>query len=72
MSSEPALAPLTGEVFPSSVNSADDARVDIAARGFSTHQRQTLSSSFKANEWQKKRQYNQRIVEVEHGSNTVV
>ena len=76
MSSEPTLAPLTGEVFPSSANSADDARVDIAARGFwqrcerafcdirifnpyaSTHRRQTLSSSFKANERQKKRLYN--------------
>ena len=34
VSSEPALAPLTGEVFPSSANSPDDARVDIAARGF--------------------------------------
>ena len=34
VSSEPALAPLTGEAFPSSANSADDARVDIAAKGF--------------------------------------
>ena len=34
VSTEPALAPLTGEVLPPSANSADDARVDIAARGF--------------------------------------
>ncbi|XP_028417275.1 uncharacterized protein LOC114541674 [Dendronephthya gigantea] len=90
VSIEPALAPLTGEVLPSSANSADDARVDIAARGFwqrcekaffdvrvfnpyaSTHRRQTLSSSCKANEREKKRHYNQRIVEVEHGSFTPV
>ena len=90
VSTEPALAPLTGEVLPPSANSADDARVDIAARGFwqrcekaffdvrvfnpyaSTHRRQTLSSSFNANEREKKRQYNQRIVQVEHGSFTPV
>ena len=34
VSTEPALTPLTGEVLPPSANSADDARVDIAARGF--------------------------------------
>ena len=72
VSCEPALAPLTGEVFPSSANSADD----IAARGFwkrceraffdirvfnpyaSTHRRQTLSSSFTVTEREKKRPYN--------------
>ena len=31
-----------------------------------THRRQTMSSSFNANE-REKRQYNKRIVEVEHG-----
>ena len=90
VSSEPALVLLTGEVFACSTNSADDARVDIAARGFwqlcertflyirffnpyaSTHRRQTLSSSFKANEREKKRPYNQRIVKVENGSFTPV
>ncbi|CAB4003893.1 Hypothetical predicted protein [Paramuricea clavata] len=34
VSTEPALTPLTGEVLPPSANSGDDARVDIAARGF--------------------------------------
>jgi hypothetical protein len=90
VSTEPALAPLTGEVLSPSANSSDDARVDIAARGFwqrcekaffdvrvfnpyaSTHRRQTLSSAFNSNEREKKRQYNQRIVEVEHGSFTPV
>ena len=90
VSTEPAFAPLTGEVLPPSTNSADDARVDIAARGFlqrcekaffdvrvfnpyaSTHKRQSLTSSFNANEREKKRHYNQRIVQVEHGSFTPV
>ena len=87
VSTEPAFSTLTGEVLPPSANSADDARVDIAARGFwrrcekgrilwyrgfnpyaPTHRRQTLGSSFNANERVKKRLYNQRIVEVEHDS----
>ena len=90
VSTEPAFVPLTGEELPCSTNSSDEARVDIAARGFwqrcekaffdvrvfnpyaSTHRRQTLNSSFKANEREKKRQYNQRIIEVEHGSFTPV
>ena len=38
----------------------------------STHRRQTLNSCFNANERENKRQYNQRIIEVEHGSFTPV
>lgn len=34
VSTEPAVTPLTGEQLPPSANSAEDARVDIAARGF--------------------------------------
>ena len=34
MSIEPPPTPLSGEILPSSANTADDARVDIAARGF--------------------------------------
>ena len=34
VSTEPALFPLTGEDLPRSANSRDEARVDIAARGF--------------------------------------
>jgi hypothetical protein len=34
VSTEHALAPLSEETLPPSANSADDARVDIAARGF--------------------------------------
>jgi hypothetical protein len=34
VSIEPPLTPLSGEILPSSANTADDARVDIAARGF--------------------------------------
>ena len=68
VSTEPVLVPLTGEELPRSTNSSDEARVDIAARGFwqrcekaffdvrvfnpyaLTHRRQTLNSSFNANE----------------------
>ena len=85
VTTEPALAPLSGEVLPLSANSADDARVDIAARGFwqrcgkaffdvrvfnpyaLTYRNRSLSSNFKTNE-EKKRQYNQRVIEIEHGS----
>ena len=82
-----ALAPLSGETLLPSANSADDARVDIAARGFwqkcekasfdcrifnpyaSTYRNQSISNVFKANE-KEKRRYNQRIVQIEHGSFT--
>ena len=88
VSTEPALAPLSGETLLPSANSADDARVDIVARCFwqkcekaffdvrvfnpyaSTHRNQSLTNVFKANEKEKKRQYNQRIVQIEHGSFT--
>ena len=90
VSTEPALTPLSGEILPPSANKADDARLDIAARGFwqrcekaffdvrifnpyaSTHRNQSLASSFKNNEKEKKRQYNERVVRVEHGSFTPV
>ena len=86
VTTEPALAPLSGEVLPLSANSADDARVDIDARGFwqrcgkaffdvrvfnpyaLTYRNRSLSSNFKTNEKEKKRQYNQRVIEIEHGS----
>ena len=78
------LTPLTGELVPSVSNIADDARLDIAARGFwercemsffdvrvfnpyaKTHQNQNLNAAFTRNEREKKRQYNQRCIQVEH------
>ena len=70
----------------SSVNSSDDARLDVSARGFwqreqraffdvrvfnpfsKSHLNQKLDTAFSSNENGKKRHYNQRIIEVEHGS----
>ena len=87
VTTEPDLAPLSGEVLPLSANSADDARVDIAARDFwqrcgkaffdvrvfnpyaLTYRNRSLSSNFKTNK-EKKHQYNQRVIEIEHGSFT--
>ena len=83
---EPHLQILTGEVLTSSVNSSDEARLDISARGFwqrgqrafhdvrvfnpfaKSHLNQKLDTAFRSNE--NKRQYNQRVLEVEHGSFT--
>ena len=85
---EPPLTPLTGEGLPSGSNIADDARLDIAARGFwercemtffdirvfnpyaKTHLNQSLNAAFTRNEREKKRQCNQRCIQVEHGSFT--
>ena len=90
VSTEPALTPLSGETLPPSANIADDARVDVAARGFwqrcekaffdvrvfnpyaSTHRNQSLASAFKNIEKEKKRHYNQRVIQVEHGSFTPI
>ncbi len=80
--------PLTGENLPSGSNIADDARLDVAARGFwercemaffdvrvfkpyaKTHLNQSLNAAFARNKREKKRQYNQRCVQVEHASFT--
>ena len=67
-------------------NSCDEARLDVSVRGFwqrgqcafydvrvfnpfaKSHQK--LDTAFRSNEKEKKRQYNQRVIEVEHGSFT--
>ena len=85
---EPPLTPLSGEGLPSGSNTADDARLDIAARGFwercemaffdirvfnpyaKTHLNKNLKAAFTRNEREKKRQYNQRCIQVEHASFT--
>ena len=85
---EPALLPLTGEILPKSTKSADDARLDIAARSFwqrgeralfdirvfnpfaPSYSKQKLPNAFLSNEREKKRAYNRRVIEVEHGSFT--
>ena len=86
---EPQLSNLTGEKFKhKTANMSDDARVDVAARGFWVRGRkaymgirvfnplakrystQTLSAAHRANEQEKKRLYNERILQVDHGTFT--
>ena len=86
---EPPLNPLSGEVLnETTANSSDEARVDIAARGFwisgqkaffdirvfnplaKRYRNSKVSNSCRMNETEKKRQYNERILNVEHGSFT--
>ena len=83
---EPTLQQLTGEsLYERTANITDDARVDIAARGFwisgqraffdirvfnrmvRRYESQELNKAYEINEREKKRQYNERILEVEHG-----
>ena len=85
---EPALIPLSGQLFPASTNHQDMARLDVSARGFSgpmkkaffdvrifhpnaiSNRSKSLPQLYQAHENEKKRTYNQRIIEVEHASFT--
>ena len=87
---EPPLNPLSGEKINQTTNTKDDARLDIAARGFWTpgqkafydvrvfnpiakrYRNMTITKACELNEKEKKRNYNQRILEVEHGSFTPI
>ena len=87
---EPPLEPLTGEELPRSANTQQEARLDIAARGFwqegamaffdvrifnpfaRAHINAELQAVFDSNEKQKKAAYNQRVIDIEHGSFTPV
>ena len=87
---EPPLQALTGEELPKSANSKEEARLDIAARGFwqdgamaffdvrvfnpfaKTHINSKIEANFKLNETQKKNDYNQRVIDIEHGSFTPI
>ena len=81
------LQPLNGEIFSRrSTVRTDDAKADVAARGFWTrgqmayadvrvfnplakcHRNQTLQAVHRKNENEKKRTYNDRIINVDHGS----
>ena len=53
---EPHLQILTGEVLNSGANSSDEARLDVSVRGF------WQSAN---NEKEKKKQYNQRVIEID-------
>ena len=86
---EPQLQELTGEILNlKTSNKNDDARLDVAARGFwsrgtmafsdirifnpmaNCYSNKTLDAAHRQNECEKKRAYNQRVLEVEHGSFT--
>lgn len=86
---EPHLIPVTNEQFERrSANTADEARLDIKAKGFwqrgqtaffdvrvthlntSTQRGQTTSKIFRAHEMAKRREYLQRVLDVENGSFT--
>ena len=88
---EPPLQPLTGESLNRSANRQDEARLDIAARGFwqddamaffdvrvfnpfaKTYIKTKLDAAFKQqNEKEKKTSYNQRVMDIEHGSFTPI
>ena len=83
---EPVLMPITGEELPDAANTADEARLDISARGFwqegqraffdvrvfnpfaPTHLQSSIAKCFDSNEREKKRRYNQRVIQIEHGT----
>ena len=86
---EPELIPTDGRTFShQSANTAEEARVDVSARGFWTrgqrayfdvrifnpmaqsYREQDLAPAHRRNEQQKKREYDERIREVEHGTFT--
>ena len=85
---EPMLQPLTGECLPDTSNREDEARPDIAARGFwqryamaffdvkvfnpfaSTYLPRKLEAVFASKETEKRTAYNERCIQIEHGSFT--
>ena len=87
---EPMLQPLTGESLRPGANKEEQARLDIAARGFwqdcemaffdvrvfnpfaRSHLSNSLDSVFRSNETTKNREYNNIVIQVEHGSFTPV
>ena len=68
---EPLLTPLTGEELPKSSNTSNKTRADVSAGGMPLARcllHHSLPAVHKNNENEKKREYNQRILQVEHGS----
>ena len=89
VATEPSLTPLSGEEFESNTTSREDeARCDVAARGFwvrgskafldvrvfnpmaKSYLNQPLSTTYNSLEKSKKAKYNERILNVEHGTFT--
>ena len=87
---EPPLQALTGENLPTTAKREDEARLDVAARGFwqqyemaffdvrvfnpfaKTYMKQNLENVFKTAESEKKTDYNERVIRIEHGSFTPI
>ena len=89
---EPPLQPLTGENLQRQANTENEARLDVAARGFwqehemeffdirvfnpfaksYLNQNQPLEAVFRNQDTQKKKTYNQRVIQVEHGTFTPI
>ena len=87
---EPMLQPLSGETFPQSTNTDDEARLDIKARGFwgreemaffdvrifnpfaRSHMNINLETVFRKNEQEKKKEYAERVIRIEHGTFTPI
>ena len=85
---EPALIPLSGQLFGRSTNHQDMARLDVSARGLwgpmekaffdvrifhpnaTSNRSKSLPQLYTSHEMEKKRTYNQRIIEVEHATFT--
>ena len=80
MTIEPCLQPLSGESLNlASANTTDGARLDVHARGFwnvcqdayfdvsNRTRSSSLSAIYKRHEDEKKRTYNQRVRDIEHG-----
>ena len=80
---EPQLQPLTGESFAPSTATGNEVRLDVCAHGFwqagqmaflnpntRRYAKQELSKTYQLNEKEKKRLYNERIMQVEHGTFT--
>ena len=73
---ESQLQPITREsIFPKSANKKEEARSDIKAKGFWCRQQSAFSSIpslYRNQEQMKKREYGDRIREIEHGSFTPI
>ena len=87
---EPPLQSTTGYSFRPSVNTQDDARLDVRAKGFwrrgqnayfdvritnpdtASQRGKSIDAILKSHEQEKKRQYNARVMEVEHSTFTPI
>ena len=81
---EPQLEELTGEILHPSTITGNEARLEICARGFwqadqmaffdarvcKRYVNQEISKTYEVNEREKKKLYNERILQIEHGSFT--